>query len=91
MPLHRDPHRVREVLVRAGGDRNLSRLQPSLRPGYLELLAGAALATGDPAEAERVARRALAEAERLGHLVVGNTAPKVTLELPARPEPRNLA
>ncbi|MFF3838578.1 AAA family ATPase [Streptomyces sp. NPDC001930] len=66
VPLHRDAHRVREVLVRAGGDRNLSRLQPSLRPGYLELLAGAALATGDPAEAERVARRALAEAEPLG-------------------------
>ncbi|MDX2560613.1 AAA family ATPase [Streptomyces sp. TX20-6-3] len=66
VPLHTDPHRVREVLVRAGGDRNLTRLQPSLRPGYLELLAGAALATGDPAEAERVARRALAEAEPLG-------------------------
>ncbi|MFB7830222.1 AAA family ATPase [Streptomyces sp. NPDC056056] len=66
VPLHTDPHRVREVLVRAGGDRSLSRLQPSLRPGYLELLAGAALATGDPAEAERVARLALAEAEPLG-------------------------
>ncbi|WP_055602088.1 AAA family ATPase [Streptomyces aureus] len=66
VPLHRDPHRVRDVLVRAGGDRNLSRLQSSLRPGYLELLAGAALATGDPGEAERVARRALAEAEPLG-------------------------
>ncbi|MFJ2932406.1 AAA family ATPase [Streptomyces sp. NPDC087219] len=66
VPLHTDPHRVREVLVRAGGDRNLTRLQPSLRPGYLELLAGSALATGDPAEAERVARRALAEAEPLG-------------------------
>ncbi|MET7754238.1 AAA family ATPase [Streptomyces sp. NPDC005389] len=64
--LHTDPHRVREVLVRAGGDRSLSRLQPSLRPGYLELLAGAALATGDPAEAERVARLALAQAEPLG-------------------------
>ncbi|WP_435971367.1 AAA family ATPase [Streptomyces sp. Qhu_M48] len=66
VPLGRDPHRVREVLVRAGGDRDLSRLQPSLRPGYLELLSGAALATGDLAEAERVARRALAEAEPLG-------------------------
>ncbi|MFG2838103.1 AAA family ATPase [Streptomyces zaomyceticus] len=66
VPLARDPHRVREVLVRAGGDRDLSRLQPSLRPQYLELLAGAALAVGDPAEAERVARRALAEAEPLG-------------------------
>ncbi|MFH9726131.1 AAA family ATPase [Streptomyces sp. NPDC017254] len=66
VPLGRDPHRVREVLVRAGGDRDLSRLQPSLRPHYLELLAGAALATGDVAEAERVARRALSEAEPLG-------------------------
>ncbi|MGA5068629.1 AAA family ATPase [Streptomyces exfoliatus] len=66
VPLARDPHRVREVLLRAGGDRDLSRLQASLRPGYLELLAGAALATGDLAEAERVARRALAEAEPLG-------------------------
>ncbi|MCX4986762.1 LuxR family transcriptional regulator [Streptomyces sp. NBC_00572] len=65
LPLGRDPHRVREVLVRGGGDRDLSRLQPSLRPGYLELLAGAALTTGDLAEAERVARRALAEAEPL--------------------------
>ncbi|MFH8712810.1 helix-turn-helix transcriptional regulator [Streptomyces zaomyceticus] len=66
VPLGRDPHRVREVLVRAGGDRDLSRLQPSLRPQYLELLAGAALATGDRTEAERVARRALAESEPLG-------------------------
>ncbi|MFD7962253.1 helix-turn-helix transcriptional regulator [Streptomyces zaomyceticus] len=66
VPLGRDPHRVREVLVRAGGDRDLSRLQPSLRPQYLELLAGAALAVGDRTEAERVARRALAEAEPLG-------------------------
>ncbi|GGY27524.1 helix-turn-helix transcriptional regulator [Streptomyces tanashiensis] len=66
LPLDQDPHRVREVLVRAGGDRNLSRLQPSLRPGYLEVLTGAALASGDLPEAERVARRALAEAEPLG-------------------------
>ncbi|MEV4941058.1 helix-turn-helix transcriptional regulator [Streptomyces zaomyceticus] len=66
VPLARDPHRVREVLVRAGGDRDLSRLQPSLRPQYLELLTGAALAVGDRTEAERVARRALAEAEPLG-------------------------
>ncbi|WP_426403100.1 AAA family ATPase [Streptomyces sp. R-07] len=66
VPLDRDPHRVREVLVRAGGDRNLSRLQPSLRPGYLEVLTGAALAAGDLPEAERAARRARAEAEPLG-------------------------
>ncbi|MGW9034434.1 AAA family ATPase, partial [Streptomyces sp. NPDC055721] len=66
VPLGQDPHRVRGVLLRAGGDRDLSRLQPSLRPGYLELLAAAALVAGDPAEAERAARRALTEAQRLG-------------------------
>ncbi|WP_051844300.1 LuxR family transcriptional regulator [Streptomyces globisporus] len=66
VPVDQDPHRVREVLLRAGGDRDLSRLQPSLRPGYLEVLTGAALAAGDLPEAERVARRALAEAESLG-------------------------
>ncbi|SED86942.1 LuxR family transcriptional regulator [Streptomyces sp. TLI_105] len=66
VPLDQDPHRVREVLLRAGGDRDLSRLQPSLRPGYLEVLTGAVLAAGDLPEAERVARRALAEAESLG-------------------------
>ncbi|MFI1657149.1 AAA family ATPase [Streptomyces sp. NPDC020472] len=66
VPLDQDPHRVREVLLRSGGDRDLSRLQPSLRPGYLEVLTGAALAAGDLPEAERVARRALAEAESLG-------------------------
>ncbi|MER5709644.1 AAA family ATPase [Streptomyces sp. NPDC002122] len=66
VPLGQDPHRVRGALLRAGGDRDLSRLQPSLRPGYLELLASAALVAGDPAEAERAARRALTEAQRLG-------------------------
>ncbi|MER7951244.1 LuxR family transcriptional regulator [Streptomyces sp. NPDC096079] len=66
LPLDQDPHRVREALVRAGGDRDLSRLQPSLRPGYLELLTSAALAAGDLPEAERAARLALARAEPLG-------------------------
>ncbi|MFC8764875.1 AAA family ATPase [Streptomyces sp. NPDC057193] len=33
VPIGADPHRVREVLVRAGGDPDLSRIQPSLRPG----------------------------------------------------------
>ncbi|MGW4746418.1 AAA family ATPase [Streptomyces sp. NPDC004290] len=66
VPPGQDPHRVREVLVRAGGDRDLSRLQPSLRPGYLEVLSGAALAAGDLPEAERTARLARAEAEALG-------------------------
>ncbi|MFE0649517.1 AAA family ATPase [Streptomyces sp. NPDC059534] len=66
VPLGQDPHRVREVLTRAGGDPDLSRLQSSLRPGYLELLSGAALAAGDLAEAGRVARRARSEADSLG-------------------------
>ncbi|KOG22804.1 MULTISPECIES: AAA family ATPase [Streptomyces] len=66
IPLTQDPHRVREVLVRAGGDRDLPRVQPSLRPGYLELLVGAALAAGDLAEAERGAELARAEADALG-------------------------
>ncbi|MFE7517227.1 LuxR C-terminal-related transcriptional regulator, partial [Streptomyces sp. NPDC057540] len=66
VPPDRDPHLVREVLVRAGGDRDLSRLQPSLRPGYLEVLSGAALAAGDLPEATRLARLARAEADALG-------------------------
>ncbi|MET9676855.1 LuxR C-terminal-related transcriptional regulator, partial [Streptomyces sp. NPDC006482] len=66
VPVGQDPHRVRGALVRAGGDPDLSRLQPSLRPGYLELLATAALAAGDVPEAERAARLALTGAERLG-------------------------
>ncbi|WP_317452278.1 ATP-binding protein, partial [Streptomyces sp. CBMA370] len=66
VPTARDPHRVREVLLRAGGGPDLAGLQPSLRPGYLELLAEAALVAGDTAEAERAARQALGEASRLG-------------------------
>ncbi|MFE0177719.1 AAA family ATPase [Streptomyces sp. NPDC059002] len=60
-----DPYRVRDVLLRAGGDRDLTRLQPSVRPNFLELLATSALATGDLADAEHWAGRALAEADRL--------------------------
>ncbi|MFJ9431325.1 AAA family ATPase [Streptomyces sp. NPDC101490] len=62
----RDPHRAREVLLDAGGGPDLTGLQPSLRPAYLELLVEASLGAGDLAEAERAARRALEEAATLG-------------------------
>ncbi|MEV0276764.1 AAA family ATPase [Streptomyces sp. NPDC050610] len=60
-----DPHRVRDVLLRAGGGPGLPRLQPSVRPNFLELLVTAALATGDAADAEHWARQAVEEAARL--------------------------
>lgn len=61
-----DPYRVREVLLDAGGDGDLSRVQPSMRPNFFELLVTASLATGDVADAERWASHALALADRLG-------------------------
>ncbi|MFE7839173.1 AAA family ATPase [Streptomyces sp. NPDC057474] len=60
-----DPHRVREVLLRAGGGSDLRRLQPSVRPNFLELLTTAAIATADVEEAEHWAERAHKEAEQL--------------------------
>ncbi|MFE7115372.1 LuxR family transcriptional regulator, partial [Streptomyces sp. NPDC057654] len=60
-----DPHRVRDILLRAGGGRDLPRLQPSVRPNFLELLVTAALATGDSADAEYWAVRAVDEAGQL--------------------------
>ncbi|MYZ19659.1 AAA family ATPase, partial [Streptomyces sp. SID337] len=61
-----DPYRVRDILMDAGGDGDLSRVQPSMRPNFFELLVTAALATGDVADAERWASQALALADRLG-------------------------
>ncbi|MFJ2768125.1 AAA family ATPase [Streptomyces sp. NPDC087300] len=61
-----DPYRVRDILLSAGGGHDLPRLQPSVRPNFLELLVTSALATGDLADAERWADRALDEADRLG-------------------------
>ncbi len=61
-----DPYRVRDILMDAGGDSDLSRVQPSMRPNFFELLVTAALATGDVADAERWAAHALALADRLG-------------------------
>ncbi|MEV0259128.1 AAA family ATPase [Streptomyces sp. NPDC050732] len=61
-----DPYRVRDVLLDAGGGRDLPRVQPSIRPAFLELLVTSALDTGDVTDAERWAERALQEADRLG-------------------------
>ncbi|MFG3498876.1 AAA family ATPase [Streptomyces sp. NPDC047928] len=60
-----DPHRARDVLLDAGGGKDLSGLQPSLLPEYLELLVASSLAVGDLEEAEHWAERAHKEAERL--------------------------
>ncbi|MFF5209783.1 AAA family ATPase [Streptosporangium sp. NPDC000396] len=60
-----DPHRAREVLLRAGGGSELRRLHPWARPGYLELLVNTAVATGDLEHAERWSSRAREEADRL--------------------------
>ncbi|MFG3254299.1 AAA family ATPase [Streptomyces sp. NPDC048172] len=61
-----DPGRAREMLLRAGGGPALPRVQPSVRPNFLELLVTASLATGASDEAERAAALAAEEAERLG-------------------------
>ncbi|MGW1025845.1 helix-turn-helix transcriptional regulator [Streptomyces sp. NPDC002577] len=60
-----DPHRARDVMLRAGG-KDLQRLQRSMRPSHLELLVTASLATGDTANAVRWAELAHEEASRLG-------------------------
>ncbi|WP_432753675.1 AAA family ATPase [Streptomyces sp. JL2001] len=65
IPAGEDPDRVRDVLTRAGGGRDLPRIQSSVRPSLLELLVAADLVAGDPAEAERGAARATELAERL--------------------------
>ncbi|MCX4584916.1 AAA family ATPase [Streptomyces sp. NBC_01481] len=61
-----DPHRAQEAIMTAGGGTELPLLQPSVRPGQLDSLAGAALATGDIDQAERWAAQAEREADRLG-------------------------
>ena len=61
-----DPHRVPDALMHAGGGSGLPRLQPSVRPTYLELLVSAAIATGDVEGAGHWAERAHEEAGQLG-------------------------
>ncbi|UUU19944.1 helix-turn-helix transcriptional regulator [Streptomyces sp. DSM 40750] len=60
-----DPARARAAVLRAGGE-DLSGLQPSMRPLFLEVLVTAAVAAGDSEEARLWAERARKEAERLG-------------------------
>ncbi|MET8080972.1 AAA family ATPase [Streptomyces sp. NPDC005303] len=61
-----DPHRAQEAIMTAGGGRELPLLQPSIRPGQLDTLTGAALAAGDVDQAGRWAAQAAREADRLG-------------------------
>ncbi|WP_199844644.1 helix-turn-helix transcriptional regulator [Streptomyces sp. DSM 15324] len=60
-----DPARAREAVLHAGGP-DLGRLQPSMRPLFLEILVTASLALGEVDAAKDWARRAHEEAERLG-------------------------
>ncbi|CBG68170.1 MULTISPECIES: helix-turn-helix transcriptional regulator [Streptomyces] len=60
-----DPVRARDAMLQAGGP-ELQRIQPSMRPLYLEILVTAALLTGMPEEARGWAERARKEAEQLG-------------------------
>ncbi|WP_328434000.1 ATP-binding protein [Streptomyces sp. NBC_00425] len=61
-----DAHRAQEAIMTAGGGRELPLLQPSIRPGQLDTLTAAALATGDVDQARRSAAQAAREAGRLG-------------------------
>ena len=61
-----DAHRAQEAIMTAGGGRELPLLQPSIRPGQLDTLTAAALATGDVDQARRWAAQAAREAGRLG-------------------------
>lgn len=59
-----DPARAREAVLRAGGP-GLRRMQPSMRPLFLEVLVTAAVAMGDLDAAKEWAERARTEAEGL--------------------------
>ncbi|WP_330347410.1 ATP-binding protein [Streptomyces sp. NBC_00582] len=59
-----DPARAREAVLQAGGP-GLRRLQPSMRPLFLEVLVTSAVAVGEVDEAKEWALRAREEAERL--------------------------
>ncbi|MEU8778806.1 AAA family ATPase [Streptomyces sp. NPDC048606] len=61
-----DHRRARAAMLRAGRGPELSGLQPTLRPLFLEALVGAAVAAGDHVEAAAWVARAEADAVRLG-------------------------
>ncbi|WP_307625989.1 ATP-binding protein [Streptomyces turgidiscabies] len=60
-----DPVRARDAMLQAGGP-ELQRIQPSMRPLYLEILVTSALLTGETGQARGWAERARKEAEQLG-------------------------
>ncbi|WP_105968357.1 helix-turn-helix transcriptional regulator [Streptomyces geranii] len=76
-----DPVRARDAMLRAGGP-ELQRIQPSMRPLYLEILVTAALVTGRPEEARSWAERARKEAEQLGLPMLRASALRSTAHLP---------
>ncbi|WP_329344560.1 AAA family ATPase [Streptomyces sp. NBC_00663] len=60
-----DPVRARDALLQAGGP-ELHRIQPSMRPLYVEILVTSALVMGRSEEAREWAEQARKEAEQLG-------------------------
>lgn len=76
-----DPVRARDAMLRAGGP-ELQRIQPSMRPLYLEILVTSALVTGLPEEARGWAERARKEAEQLGLPMQRASALRSTAHLP---------
>lgn len=78
-----DPHRARDLMLRAGDGKDLARLQPSLRPTHVEVLVSAALATGRTSEARHYAERAAEEAEQLGLPVQRGAALRALAQLDA--------
>ncbi|NEA61019.1 LuxR family transcriptional regulator [Streptomyces sp. SID12488] len=76
-----DPVRARDAMLHAGGP-ELQRIQPSLRPLYLEILVTSALVTGRPEEARGWAERARKEAEQLGLPMQRSSALRSAAHLP---------
>lgn len=76
-----DPVRARDAMLQAGGP-ELQRIQPSMRPLYLEILVTSALVTGKAEEARGWAERARKEAEQLGLPMLRASALRSTAHLP---------
>ncbi|MFI1707350.1 ATP-binding protein [Streptomyces griseoruber] len=76
-----DPARAREAVLHAGGP-GLGRLQPSMRPLFLEVLVTASLALGEGDAAKDWAQRAREEAERLDLPVQRASALRSTAHIP---------
>ncbi|MER6248326.1 helix-turn-helix transcriptional regulator [Streptomyces griseorubiginosus] len=80
-----DPARARDAMLQAGGP-ELQRIQPSLRPLYLEILVTSALITGRSEEARSWAERARKEAEQLGLPMQRASALRSSAHLPLAQE-----